>query len=144
MEWNAVESLFDDDFRELCGCQVVTFASGRVGRQWSHRERHSTSARTGQCHQSWTWRRTSRPSPTHQKKYGRGEYAAQTILFWRKIWTTVSQQSRESGDDPPRHQGPGSQNESCTNCRRPSRSASHKPGGDVKCGLDPLKHQTST
>ena len=43
---------------------------------------------------------------------------------------TVSQLSRESRDDPPRHRAPGSETESCTSCGKLSRSVSLKPGGD--------------
>ena len=53
IERNEVESLFEDDFKASCGCQVVMQHSrvGRVSRQQSHRERDSASARTGQSHQ---------------------------------------------------------------------------------------------
>ena len=51
---NVVGSLFEDDFDWLLGCQLVflTFTRWRVGRQWSHRERHSTGARTSQSNQT--------------------------------------------------------------------------------------------
>ena len=52
MERNVVESLIDD-FAWLPS-RDATFTSGRVGRQWSHRERHSTSARTSES--NWSWR----------------------------------------------------------------------------------------
>ena len=72
------------------------------------------------------------------------EYAAQTLLFWRISGSdglTAIQRMRE---DPPRCRGPDSENESCTRYGKSSSSASQKPDGHMKCGLDPLKRQTNT
>ena len=89
-ERDVVQSLLEDDFEEVRGCQVVM--------------QHSLV----------------------------GESAANGAI------ETVSQQSREVG------RGPGSKNESRASCRRSSRSASQKPEGDIECGLNPLRRQTST
>ena len=45
MERNDLEHLFEDDFGELCGCQVV-IRWWSVGCKWNLGDRHSTSART--------------------------------------------------------------------------------------------------
>ena len=133
-EWNVVESLFEDDFKELCGSQVVMQHSP-VGEPAADGIENTNQRVQGQVRAiklGLETNITAKLNPSQTIWPWLIEPVVQTLLFWKNQATTVSRQSRESREDPPRHRGPDSENELCTRFEAPDEHLIGIPLGVLK------------